>query len=206
MKKIYLSILVSFFTSAYSENLGIIGKTYPISEPDMIEWIQQRASAMMKNGQWDQMQKRVIANTKNQIENPIPVLGISDAEKTKSWNYQPMIQLKKDLTDTQGHVVAKAGNYNALRYKPFDVELIFINGNNTKQVAWALKKIKQNKVRTKIILTQGSFIKLAKKYETWFYYDQHGKYSQKLNITHVPALVKQDGDSLKITEFANSEI
>ena len=117
-----------------------------------------------------------------------------------------MIQIKQDLTDTKGHVIAKAGSYNALRYKPFDVQLLFINGNKSKQVDWALARNAESEVRTKIVLTQGSFMDLDKKYKVWFYYDQNGKYTQKLNITHVPAIVKQDGDQLKIMEIANSEI
>ena len=106
----------------------------------------------------------------------------------------------------RGHVIAKAGSYNALRYKPFDVQLLFINGNNQKQVDWALNKNTESGVRTKIVLTQGSFMDLDKKHKVWFFYDQNGKYTQKLNIKHVPAIVEQVEDELKITEIANSEI
>jgi conjugal transfer pilus assembly protein TraW len=102
-------------------------------------------------------------------------------------------------------IIVKAGNYNALRYKPFDVQLLFINGNNPKQVAWALAKNSAS-TRTKIVLTQGSFMDLDKKHKVWFYYDQNGKYTQKLNIAHVPAVVEQDGEQLKIIEISNSEI
>ena len=47
---------------------------------------------------------------------------------------------------------------------------------------------------------------LDKKHKVWFFYDQNGKYTQKLNIKHVPAIVEQVEDELKITEIANSEI
>lgn len=206
MNKILLLLLSTFTVLSHAEDLGVVGKIYPITEPDMIEWIKSRAKTMMQNGQWQQLQNQAIVKAKNEVNHPTPISGITDATITKSWTYTPIIELKKDLTDTQGHVIAKKGMYNALRYKPFDIKLLFINGNNSKQVAWAIKQNADKSLRTKIILTQGSFIDLDKKNKVWFYYDQNGKYTEKLKISHVPAIVKQDGDKLKITEISNDEI
>ena len=203
-KLVIIIALISKYT--YSENLGVVAKTYPITEPDMIEWIKQRATTMMENGQWNAIQQQAIANVKNKINNPTPVEGITDAVADKTWYYKPMIEVKQNLTDGNGRIIAKAGTYNALRYKPFDIQLLFINGNNKKQVNWAIKQNNKDGVRTKIILTQGSFMKLDKKHKIWFYYDQSGKYTQKLNITHVPAIVIQDGEQLKISELDNNKL
>lgn len=204
--KLLKILLVGFMISSFADDLGTYGKIYPISEPDMIDWIKNKAADMVKSGQWQQIQNKAITDAKEKINHPTPVSGISDAQITKTWYYAPMVNLKENLTDTQGHVIAKAGNYNALRYKPFDIQLLFINGNNPKQVEWALAKNSESDIRTKIVLTQGSFMELDKKNKVWFYYDQNGKYTQKLNIKHVPAIVKQAGDQLKITEISNTEI
>jgi len=206
MKKLIKILLLSMAIKAGAEDLGVVGKTYLIVEPDMIEWIKSRADTMMKNGQWEQIQKQAIDKTQNYINHPPAIANISDATETKTWYYTPLVNLKEDLTDGQGHTIAKAGQYNALRYMPFDVQLLFINGDNPKQVAWALEKNKNTEVSTKIVLTSGSFIDLDKEHKVWFYYDQGGKYTQKLNITHVPAVVQQEGTELKITEIANNEL
>ncbi len=206
MNRIKKLIFLVFIFSVNADDLGIVGKVYPIAEPDMIDWIKAKATAMVKNGQWQEIQNKAIAKAKEQINHPTPVAGISDAQVTKTWYYKPMVNLKENLTDGRGHVIAKAGNYNALRYKPFDVQMLFINGNNLKQVNWAIAKNAESGIRTKIILTQGSFLDLDKKHKVWFYYDQNGKYTEKLNIKHVPAIVSQDGDQLRIMEIANSEI
>lgn len=205
-RNLVITLFLSTSCFCYSENLGVIGKTYSIVEPDMIEWIKTRAATMVRTGQWRQIQDKAIANAKNQINNPKPVTGITDAELTKTWYYKPMIELKHDLTDTQGHIIAKTGLYNALRYKPFDTQLLFINGNNQNQVQWAVNHAKNDGVKTKIVLTQGSFINLDKQFKIWFYYDQNGKYTQKLKIQHVPAIVVQDGEQLKISEVDNKSI
>lgn len=204
--KLLKILLIGLTVSSFADDLGTFGKVYPINEPDMIDWIKGKAAAMVQSGQWQQIQNKAITDAKQKINNPVPIAGISDAQVTKVWYYTPMVNLKQNLTDTQGHVIAKAGNYNALRYKPFDTQLLFINGKNQKQVDWALAKNTESGIRTKIVLTQGSFMDLDKEHKVWFYYDQNGKYTQKLNITHVPAMVKQVGDQLQITELANTEI
>lgn len=205
--KIVASILLFTGVSlCFAEDFGKMGKTYPIAEPDMISWIKGKANTMMQNGEWDQIQKQAIANAKNQVQNPPSIPGISDANQTKTWYYTPIVNVNHDIKDTRGYVIAKAGTYNALRYKPMDTQLLFINGNNKKQVKWALNYLNQNGVKGKIVLTQGSYLDLDKEHKVWFYYDQGGKYTQKLNITHVPALVMQDGTRLKITEYSNNEI
>ena len=206
MKHLLKILLLGLSFHVAADDLGVIGKTYQINEPDMIEWIKSRASSMMQSGEWEQIQKQAIDRTRNYINHPPAIANITDATETKSWHYTPVVQIKEDLTDGQGHTLAKAGQYNALRYKPFDVQLLFINGDNPKQVQWALAKNKESDVRTKIVLTSGSFMDLDKEHKVWFYYDQGGKYTQKLNITHVPAIVKQDGTQLKITEISNNEL
>ncbi len=207
MKSSILITLILITSSlAVAEDLGVQGKTYQIAEPDMIEWIKTKAKSMMDNGQWNQIQQKTIATVKEQINNPPPITGITDAVQTKTWYYTPMVNVDHDIKDPRGYVIAKAGRYNALRYKPMDVQLIFINGDNKKQVEWALQKNNESETRTKIILTRGSFMNLDKEHKVWFYYDQGGKYTQKLNIAHVPALVIQDGSQLKITEINNAEI
>lgn len=206
MKQLLKILFIGLSFHVVADDLGTIGKTYPINEPDMIEWIKSRASGMMQSGEWNQIQQQAINKTRNYINHPPAIASISDAVETKSWYYTPVVQIKEDLTDGQGHIIAKAGQYNALRYMPFDLQLLFINGDNSKQVEWALAKNQESDVRTKIVLTSGSFMDLDKEHKVWFYYDQGGKYTQKLSITHVPAIVKQDGTQLKITEISNNEL
>ena len=42
-----------------------LGKTYPITEPDMLEEIQQKLQKMEKSGQLQQMQKDAISRSQN---------------------------------------------------------------------------------------------------------------------------------------------
>lgn len=206
MKKIIPLFLVIISVFASAEDMGSVGNLYPISEPDMIDYIKAKAGNMMQNGEWENVQKKAIQTATDHIKNPQPVAGITDGIIHKESFYTPFVDVSKDIQDTRGNVIAKAGRYNALRYKPMDVRMLFINGNNEKQVKWALALNDESAIRTKIVLTQGSFMDLDKEHKVWFYYDQNGTYTSKLNIKHVPAVVEQDGLQIKITELSNSEI
>lgn len=187
------------YSVVYSEELGVYGKTYPITEPDLLEVIQARAGQFVNSTEWDKFKQKTIARVKNYILNPPPVSGITDAKRASTHYYDPSFYLDHDLIDpTSGRLIAKQGVYNPLSYKPFLSELIFINGNNENQVHWAVNRYKTNHKKTKIILTSGKYIDLDKTYKIWFYYDQNGKYTSKLSITEVPSVVYQEGKRLRI--------
>ena len=180
--------------------MGIAGKTYPIAEPDMIDFIQTKAKTLVDSGKWDKIKQETIDRTKNKIDNPPAVVGITHTKTPLTTYYDPMFKVESDVTDAQGKLIAKAGYYNPLTFKPFPEELIFIDGEDEDQVNWAVNQFRSNTKKTKIILTSGSFMKLDKSYKIWFYYDQGGMYTKKLNIHHVPATVNQEGKQLRVDE------
>jgi conjugal transfer pilus assembly protein TraW len=48
----------------------------------------------------------------------------------------------------------------------------------------------------------GSYLALMQRWQVLVYYDQQGALTRKLGITHVPALVSQEGKQLRIDELA----
>ena len=57
-------LIFMLISSCFADDLGVVGKIYPISEPDMIAWIKSKASAMIQNGQWQQIQTQAINKAK----------------------------------------------------------------------------------------------------------------------------------------------
>ena len=198
-------VCIYFFTFCvnynYAEDLGVVGKTYPINEPDLIDVIKGRAKNLIDTGQWDKIKEKTVANAKNQILNPPSLSGIVNAKESTTHFYDPSFYLDRDLYDPQGKLIARRGVYNPLTFKPFQSELIFINGENKNQVEWAVNKVKTDHRKAKIILVSGKYIELDKQYKIWFYYDQNAKYTSKLGITQVPAIAYQDGKKIRIDQF-----
>ncbi len=120
---------------------------------------------------------------------------------------------------------------NPLDHMSWDGTLVFIDGRDKEQIEWAVKNYfkvlhtseakdnikgqsstinlaslvssdeKDNNDGSKIVLIAGRPLDLEKKTGSSIYFDQAGVLTKKFNIAHVPAIVKQDGKYLKITEI-----
>ena len=130
------------------------------------------------------MEKR-IAESLKYPENAL----IHHAEGTVSIKYN---------IDHKGHVLKKKGaTYNPLLQRKILTQLIFIEGNDTEQVAWALKQ-----PRSKIVLVNGSPIDLEEKHQVPLYFDQRGFLCRKFGISAFPARVFQQDHVLRCEEIA----
>jgi conjugal transfer pilus assembly protein TraW len=77
-------------------------------------------------------------------------------------------------------------------------DLLFLDGDDPAQVAWALKQDRQ----AKLILVSGAPLELMKARQRRFYFDQGGKLTERFGISAVPARVRQQGRLLAVSEIA----
>ena len=103
--------------------------------------------------------------------------------------------LDKNITNATGIIIAKKGTLiNPLKIKSFDEALLFINGDNSKQIKLAnteLKKLAGKYRLIKIILVNGNISDTAKLLKHRVYFDQFGVLCHQFNIKHTPTLVAQ---------------
>jgi conjugal transfer pilus assembly protein TraW len=198
---LFLCILAS--DNAYCKDLGVYGQTYPVQENDLLDFILKRVKTMQSNGEWSQLQKQFNQNVAHHADRPHPVEFVERATKDTSWNYDPTITVPYDLTNENGRVFAKAGQkINPLHIIKLHSSLVFINSDDEKQVTWIQNYLLIRKQKIKFILVKGSISEIEKKFKTHIYFDQEGKLTNRFHIQHVPAIVQQDGDTLKISEVA----
>jgi hypothetical protein len=93
-------------------------------------------------------------------------------------------------------IFAKGSTFNPADFVPLTGRYIFIDGNDEKQVSYALSR----KFR-KIILTAGDFAELTRKHRHKFYL-VNDDLIEKIRLTHVPAILEQEGRHLRVTEKA----
>lgn len=74
-----------------------------------------------------------------------------------------------------------------------------------RQVALAANLLGTYAGAVKPVLTGGSYLELMRRWRVPVYYDQRGLLVRRLAITHVPALVSQDGRRLRIDELVPTE-
>lgn len=189
--------------SPNDQSLEVIGKTYEITETNMMDLIMRRLKEKEKSGELKRLEQEAISRAKRSIESPAPVRGITTATESRTYHYDPSIITKESVVDHTGRIIVPAGTViNPFEYTNLSKHLVFIDARQAKQVDFAMEARKQYNGRVKIILTGGSYMELMRKHKFQIYYDQYGQLTERLGIRHVPAIVSQDGARFRISEVA----
>ena len=195
MRVIFLLLSQCFLLTANAQDLGVFGETFEIAEEDLLQHMMNKLQKINQTGELKIAQKQIQEKIRQNIEKPKAVQGITDTEKEREFKFDPTITVTQDLSDHNGKVFARAGE----QFNPLDQvkmsPMLFIDGENEKQITWALKKISEKKIFrhdfAKIVLVKGSPFDLQEKLNRQIYFDQQGLLTKKLGIEHVPAIVFQ---------------
>lgn len=195
-----LTTVAPLVSTVFARDHGVMGQTWPIAEPDLLTTIDLKLKTLEGNGSIERMQRELVANTEHRVRNPLPVAGISAAQKDRSWMFDPSIVVENDVRDQKGNVIAARGaRVNPLALIDMPIDLVFVDGRDADQLEWATKKWES--ARAKIIFVSGSPFDRMSEYQRRFFFDQHGKLTAHFGITHVPAVVSQKGQLLEVREI-----
>lgn len=184
---------------AEARDYGQQGAVFPVIERDLLEQIQSRLTAMQKNGEMDRRNAELKRRTLAKVERPEPVGGLINARVDRSWQFDPAITLSQDITVANGkRIWARGARVNPLDSVKLRSPLLFLDGDDAGQLAWALGQ----KGNAKLILTKGAPLKLMRAQKRRFYFDQGGKLIDHFGIKALPARVRQNGRVLEISEIA----
>ncbi len=184
---------------ALARDYGQRGTVFPVIERDLLEQIHSRLTQMERSGETARLNEDLKRRTIARVNRPDPVAGIVRASEARRWQFDPTITLAADIRGANGELIHAAGT----RVNPLDsvglrAELLFLDGDDPDQLAWALK---QN-ANAKLILVKGAPLELMKAGQRRFYFDQGGKLTERFGIRSVPARVRQQGRLLEISEIA----
>lgn len=184
-----------------ARDYGQQGTVFPILEPDILKSIEAKLRAAEASGKIAAMNKELAKRTTALVKRPPPVAELTTATKIRSWTYDPTITIGEDIRDHKGAlIIARGRRINPLDTVGLRQSLVFLDGDNAGQVAWALESTTQ--LNAKLILTGGSPFDRMKAAQRRFYFDQGGQLTAKFGIHALPAVVEQQGKVLKITEVA----
>lgn len=200
MTKIGLLVALTASFNAYSKDLGVIGKSYPIIEKDFLDFIHDRIDQKTKSGEVDALNKKLSDMSEGYAKRPTGV-QLPRVVEYRAQEIIPQYTLKQDITDAEGNVIYRAGTkVNPLEIKPLSKTLCFIDGDDRAQVDW-LKKYCISNPKNKLILVNGDYLKLAAELNTRLYFDQKGSLVSQFGIKAVPAVIRQSGHVLYEEEF-----
>lgn len=183
-----------------ARDYGQQGAVFPVIEADLLTVIRNRLTAMQASGAFDRANRELAQRTATRVRRPTPVAGISAATEPRSWTVDPTITVRENLRDGRGRVIVAAGTrVNPLDTVPLRQRLVFLDGDDPAQVAWAMTRT--TSLNAKLILVRGSPFALMKAEQRRFFFDQSGTLTRHFGIRAVPALVEQQGRTLSIREL-----
>jgi conjugal transfer pilus assembly protein TraW len=200
-----LGLMLGVAGGVRAMDVGVIGPTYEISEPHLLQMIEQSLRAKEHSGELGRLEaearKRGIATVKN----PPPVTGLRPTDTVRTFYFDPSFTLDRNLLGPQGELLFAAGTRkNPLEVVSLSRHLLFFDARDPRQVGRARQLIALYQGRVKPILVGGSYLDLMQSWHVPVYYDQQGLLTRRLGITQVPALVSQEGLRLRIYELAVS--
>jgi len=188
-----------FATPAQARDYGQHGAVFPIVENDLLEQIRTRLAAMEKSGETARLNDELRRRTVARVNRPAPVAGLARAEAARRWTIDPTVTLGADIRGAKGELIHAAGTrINPLDSVALRSELVFLDGDDPEQLAWALGR----KEQAKLILVKGAPLELMRARQRRFYFDQGGRLVAHFRIRAVPALVRQRGRQLEVSEIA----
>ena len=112
-----------------------------------------------------------------------PALALARVTRPSSRLFDPSLTVMRDIRDHRGILIAAAGTrINPLDRLPLPATLIFIDGRDPDQLAFALGYPGHKK----IILTGGNPQRLMQMHDHQLFYDQKGVLSEKFQLKAVP--------------------
>lgn len=198
-------VLIALSQMVSAKDLGAWGDVWPVQEQSFLALIQDRLQGLQDNGQLAELQQQFQDRVVEHTLRPTPVEGlVTDTQAHTSW-YDPTFVVGQTLDDAQGHVFARQGDtLNPLDTLARNTTLYFIDGDDTRQVAWMEAQTPPT-ATYKVIMVNGNIKSTADTLSERIYFDQQGVLTKKLGIHYIPAMVSQDGKRLKITSTPMKE-
>ena len=181
-----------------ARDYGQQGTVFPVIERDLLQQIHARLLAMEQSGETARLNEELKRRTVARVERPEPVAGLVRAEAARQWSFDPTITLETDIRGAKGELIhARGTRVNPLDSVELRADLLFFDGDDPDQLAWALRQ----SPGAKLILVRGAPLQLMKARQRRFYFDQGGKLSAHFAIRAVPARVRQQGRLLEVSEI-----
>lgn len=187
--------------SAFGADLGVVGPTYEIAEPDLIEVIQSRLKRMETTGELGRKQNEYRDRVIGAIEKPKAASGIKTTQTPRTFYIDPTWTADRDIRNADGSLLyAKGLKVNPLDHVSMSRKLVFFDARDRRQLSFAERNLDGTSGKSKPILVGGEPLTLMRTWKRAVFYDQGGTLVRRLGIRQVPAIVSQDGKRLRIDE------
>lgn len=167
----------------------------------MLALIARKLKQKEADGTIARLQEEMRTGAERKLAAPAPAEGVVLTTAPRSYYFDPSITLPQAVTTPEGRVLAAAGTrINPLDYRNWSGQLLFLDGRDADQQAYAARIIGQTEGRVKPVLVAGDLRPLSRGWRVPVYYDQGGELVRRFGITQVPAHVYQEDKRIRIDE------
>ncbi len=196
----YVVVMVIFCAAAsyvHARDLGTIGTTYPITERDALEEIEDRA----KQVDWG----RIFDNDRNaeRIRNyqPKDLAALPKAARSNVRLVDISYALEFDIPDGKGGILYPKGFvFDPLDYIKYPRTIVVLNGADRQQVEWFKSSVHATSINVVLLITAGNYYDLSKELDRAVYY-LTTSIARKLQISATPCIIVQKGNLLEVTDI-----
>lgn len=181
--------------------LGAYGNTYPIKEKDALTEIEEK----IKKVDVEKIRKELEVKMRNY--KPSDWASLQPASKSYSYLVDMTYTLDADIPRVgqdgkiQGVLYPKGYTFNPLDYMVADPPpLVIFNGENVKEKEWVKKRLKENDQKVKrsmLVITKGSFIKVAEELKQPVYYLKE-MMAEKLQLKNTISVVYREKNRMRV--------
>jgi conjugal transfer pilus assembly protein TraW len=192
---LFLYGLLFWAAPAYATNLGTIGTTYQIVEPDIVEEVKAGINK-------EKMAKIMEGHRQNYKAKDI--YALPTAKRDRTFFVDMTYTLDHDITGENGEIMYERG----LTWNPLDYvsppEIVVINGESAKQVEWFEKSPYYKNLKIKLHISAGFASPLVKQLDRPVFYLTK-TIADRLQLTVVPCVIIQNGKKMMVQEVKIDE-
>ncbi len=188
-------LLVLCATPAWSEVLGVVGQVYEISEKDALKEIEEKASKV----NWAKYMEGASQKAANwRPQQPVSLARAGKAER-RLVDVSYVLENDVPLPDGSG-VYPKGYVINPLDMVQFPETMIVLNGEDREQIQWFKKSRYSADPSVFVLLTDGEYAKIERELKRPVYF-ANAQIVEKFDVRTVPAVVKQAGKKMEVTDI-----
>ena len=187
-------VLVGSPASGAIKDLGVVGQTYPVVEPDVVAELKEEAAKKNRFGD-DEFLERM------KTYQPEDIHHLPRATMDRTFLVDMTYTLDRDLLDGDGKVIYPRGfTFDPLDYVSFSGGMLVIDGHDPSQLRWFKKTPYADNHRVQLLLSDGYAYELIKQLKRSVFY-LTDEIAGRLQLSAAPALIIQKGDRLQVREF-----
>jgi len=193
--KLFIFILIFGLlpvSPVYGKNLGSIGMTYPIVEPDLVKEIKAGI---------DSEKLAKVMEEKRQNYKAKDLYALPTASRDRTFFVDMTYTLDHDIPGENGEIMYQRGlTWNPLDYVSLQDGLVVINSEDVKQVEWFLKSPYNQNRQLKLLISAGFAAPLIKQLNRPVFYLTK-TIADRLQLAAVPCVITQNGKNMMVQEI-----